>query len=247
MQIPPRNAQGQRLTINRELNDDEKVWHFRSAWNVAALNCLGDPYGPILEGYRAYVIDNSTVLRRVNDRVEQDYRKRERSRRAALLAREEHMTRVYNFFALPSARADFCRAVLDIANRLLAAPPEDAEAFALGNFDQLERPFDAFFSAYEAYQRNSAEWDARYGARYGPSQPGWVAVQKAKAEGVAIPSAEDDDPTDTLLAPTQGVRSVTDAETGAQVPVVPVTEGVYSQPISEPLPSDEGESTDPPR
>lgn len=244
MAIPPQNPQGKRLTINRDLTEDETVWHFRSAWNVAALNCLGEPYGPIVEGYRSYVLDNERTLKRINDRVEQEYRRRERSRREALLAREEHQTRVYNFFALPSVRADFCRVVLDISNRLLAAPPEDPAAFALDNFDNLEVPFDRFFTAYEAYQRDSAAWDTKYGALYGPSQPGWVAVQEAKANGAPIPSVDDADPTDTLLAPTPVAGTVVDAETGAELPVIPVQEGIYSQPVVEPLPSNEGDEDD---
>lgn len=225
------------MTINRDLSEDERAWHFRSAWNVAALNCLGEQYGPIVDGYRSYIVDNARTLKRLNDRVEQDYRRRERSRRAALLAREEHMTRVYNFFSLPSARGEFCRTVLTIALEARDAPPTDPVAFALANFDRLEVPFDRFFSAYEGYQRASAEWDARYGDLYGPSQPGWVAVQTARANGETIPSVEDSDPGDTLSTPAAVTQTVTDSETGALVPVVPVTQGVVSQPVVEPLPS----------
>ena len=247
MQIPPLNAQGLRVTVNRDLTADERVWHFRSAWNVAALNCLGDPYGPIIEGYRAYVLNNAKVLKRINDRVEQEYRRRERSRRAALLAREEHMTRVYNFFALPSARGEFCRTVLDIATQYRDQPGSDPAAFALANFARVEAPFDRFFSAYEGYQRASAQWDARYGDLYGPSQPGWVAVQKARANGEAIPSAEDDDPGDTLSKPAEVAGTVTDETTGAQVPIIPVQDGFVSQPVTEPLPAGEPSKSDPPQ
>jgi len=237
MQIPPLNAEGKRMTINRDLSEDERAWHFRSAWNVAALNCLGDQYGPIVDGYRSYIVDNARVLKRLNDRIEQEYRRRERSRRAALLAREEHMTRVYNFFSLPSARGEFCRTVLAIALEARDTPPSDPVAFALSNFDRLEVPFDRFFNAYEGYQRASAEWDARYGSLFGPSQPGWVAVQEARANGEKVPSVEDSDPGDTLSTPATVTQTVVDSETGALVPVVPVTQGVVSQPVTEPLPS----------
>jgi hypothetical protein len=243
MAIPPKNAAGKRMTINRGLSKDEQVWHFRSAWNVAALNCLGERYRPILEGYRSYILDNERALKGVNDRVEREYRRREKSRRAALLAREEHMTKVYNFFALPSARAGFCSAMLDISNRLLAAPPSDPSAFALANWDNVEGAFDTFFSDYETYQRSSAEWDAKWGDLYGPSQPGWVAVQEARANGVEVPSAEDNDPTDTLANPADLAGTITDPETGAKVPVIPVDERTVSQPITEPLPTGGGGAT----
>jgi len=239
MQIPGKNAEGKRLTVNRDLSQDEKVWHFRSAWNVSALNCLGENYAPILEGYSSYILDYKRPLKRVNDRVEKEYRVRERSRRAALLAREKHMTRVYNFFALPTARANFCTAMLDIANRFIAAPPADAEQFALSNFDRVEQPFDQFFSDYETYQNMSAQWDAEYGAVYGPSQPGWVAVQRARANGEVIPGVEVGNPANTLASPTALAGTVTDDQTGAQLPVLPVQEGVVSQPVTEPLPSNE--------
>ena len=183
------------------------MWHFRSAWNVGALNCLGDENGLIVDEYRNYIVNNARALKGVNDRVELEYRRSEESRRAALLAREEHMTRVYNFFSLPSARGEFCRTVLAIAVEARATPPSDPIAFALANFDRLEVPFDRFFNAYETYQRTSAEWDARYGALYGPSQPGWVAVQRARANGEKVPSVEESNPGDTLATPTPTTSS----------------------------------------
>lgn len=238
MEIPPVNAGGERMTINRDLTDDERVWHFRSAWNVAALNCPGETYAHILEGYRSYITDHVRVLKGVNDRIEQQYRNRENSRRAALIAREEHMTRVYNFFALPSARGDFCRLMLSIAMDSRDNPSSDPIAYALANFGRLEVPFDRFFTDYEGYQRASAEWDARYGAMYGASQPGWVAVQEARAMGVQIPSAKDDAPGDTLSTPAVVAGTVRDPQTGAMVPVIPVDEGMISQPVVEPVRSD---------
>ncbi|WP_300598204.1 hypothetical protein [Erythrobacter sp.] len=236
MQIPPKNALGQRMTVNRNLSQDERVWHFRSAWNVAALNCRDEVYRPILEGYRAYIVDNARTLRRLNDRVEEEYREREVSARDALLAREDHMTKVYNFFALPSARGDFCRVMLDISNRSLASPPEDPVDFALANFPLLEVPFDRFFMAYEGYQVAAAQWDERYGQYHGPSQPGWVAVQAARERDQTLPSVEDSDPSDTLVAPTEVAGTMIDPDTGAVVPVIPVIEGVVSQPLVQPIP-----------
>lgn len=44
MTIPPVGLDGVRVTPNRGLSRDEQIWHFRSALNVAALNCQG-PYG----------------------------------------------------------------------------------------------------------------------------------------------------------------------------------------------------------
>ncbi|AUX69294.1 hypothetical protein CHX26_07100 [Porphyrobacter sp. HT-58-2] len=227
MDMPARGPDGQRITVNSNLSDDQLVWNLRSAWNVAALNCLAPEYQPILDGYRAFLTKNTRSLKAVNDRIEKSYTSRFRVRRDAIVARDGYTTQVYNFFAEPAARAGFCRAALDMANNALAAPPSDPLAFARASFGGLLAPFEQFFDEYEAYQIASAEWDAKWGAQYGPSQPGWVAVQQARA-GFAVGSAP-------------GVmQTVLDPETGLPVPVIPVTEGVVSQPVVEPIAAGSG-------
>ncbi|WP_086616973.1 hypothetical protein [Erythrobacter tepidarius] len=229
MNIPPRGPDGRRVTVNSGISNDHLVWHLRSAWNVAALNCLAPEYEPILEGYRGFLTRNARTLKAVNDRIEAEYLKKHKNKRAAMVARDGQVTQVYNFFALPAARAGFCRAALDMANRALAAPPTNPLAFAQENFDGLLVPFETFFDEYEAYQRASAEWDAKWGAQYGPSQPGWVAVQEARAKGLPVPSVVD------LASQGVNVQNVIDPVTGQPVPVVPVNEGVTSQPVVQPL------------
>ena len=73
---------------------------------------------------------------------------------------------------------------LSVASHAQAATGVDANAFAANNFAAFEAPFDNFFDAYEQYQRDSAAWDQQYGATYGPSQPGYVAVQAARGGGL---------------------------------------------------------------
>ncbi len=240
MSIPGKNLFGKRQTVNRGLSDDEKVWHFRSAWNVAALNCVTAQYEPILGAYSAYISDHAGALGQVNDRIDREYREEAGSRRAGIFARETQMTSVYNFFALPPARSGFCRAALDISNRANAAGPYDPIAFARDNFSLIEEPFETFFDEYEQYQQASAEWDARYGEEYGPSQPGWVAVQAARANGVPVPTVTSA-PESTLAAPTAPAGFVADPMTGANVPVVPVQENFISQPVVEPISSENSE------
>lgn len=222
MAIPAKGPDGRRITVNSNLSDDQLVWNLRSAWNVAALNCLAPEYEPILAGYRTFLTRNARALKGVNDRLEQSYQSRYRVRRDAIVARDGYTTQVYNFFAEPAARAGFCRATLDMANRLGAAPAADPLTIARNNFQGLLQPFDQFFDEYEVYQRASAEWDAKWGAQYGASQPGWVAVQQARA-GIAT-------------TPTPAVaQTVVDPETGAAVPVIPVREGVTAQPVVQPI------------
>jgi hypothetical protein len=222
MTVPAKGADGRRITVNSNLSNDQLVWNLRSGWNVAALNCLTPEYEPILQGYRAFLAKNVRGLKAVNDRIEKSYTSRFKVRRDAIVARDGYTTHVYNFFAEPAARAGFCRAALDMANRALATPPTDPLAFAQANFDGLIAPFEQFFDEYEAYERASAEWDAKWGAQYGASQPGWVAVQQHRAG----------------LAPAPGpgaAQTVIDPQTGLPVPVIPVTEGVTSQPVVQPI------------
>jgi hypothetical protein len=197
MTMPAKGPDGRRLTVNSNLSNDQLMWNMRSAWNVAALNCAGPEYQPILDSYRTFLTKNAKSLTAINDRIKKTYTSRFSVKRDALVARDKRTTQVYNFFAEPAARAGFCRAALDMANRALAAPPSDPLAFAQANFNGLLLPFDQFFDEYEAYQRASAEWDAKWGAQYGPSQPGWVAVQKFKAGSGAAQPAVPTGPTTT--------------------------------------------------
>lgn len=236
MEIPRVGPDGVRRTIHTGISDDELVWHFRSGWNVAALNCSRDRHQAVVDAYSAYITDHSRALRQVNSRLERNYLNAAHSRREGIRSREERMTMVYNFFALPPARVNFCRAALDISTRAATTPVKDPIAFARDNFHLLVAPFEDFFARYEEYERASSEWDAKWGERYGHSQPGYVAVQAHKARnGGGISSLN---PTSTMAGPqTLAASTVLDPETGAAVPVVPVSEGTVSIPVVEPVPN----------
>ena len=55
MVLPPKGADGQRITINSNLDENGALWQLRSGWNVAALNCLDPSYQPVLDGYAAFL------------------------------------------------------------------------------------------------------------------------------------------------------------------------------------------------
>jgi hypothetical protein len=239
MEVPQLGPDGRRITVVSNPSADEKTWYFRSAWNVAALNCTGPTYQPILDGYSAFIKTHARDLKRANDRIDATYRKEYSVARDAIKAREKTMTTVYNYFALPPARAGFCQSALAVANQALATPKYDPTAFAAANFAAMTVPFDSFFTAYEGYQRDSAAWDAQYGPRYGASQPGYLAVQAANARrAVAIPQAGVTDAAKTTATPVVVAGTVTDQTTGAQIPVIPVTPGQASVPVVQPVAKD---------
>lgn len=240
MNIPEKMPSGLRDTVNTGLTDDEKVWHFRAGWNAAALNCTAPEYAPINKAYNTFINVHQKELVRVNNRLETQFRRSEGSKRAALLAREKKLTSTYNFFSLPPARRPFCRAMLELSNNSLTFPPSDPVAYALANFDYLLAPFETFFEQYETYERESALWDAKYGEDYGASQAGWVAVQQARANGNPdVPTIGVSDPLSTLADQSVGETKVTDPDSGVTVPVIPVDEGVVSQPVVQPIKTDE--------
>ena len=238
MNIPQLGPDGRRITVLSDPSADERTWYFRSAWNVAALNCVGPAYQPILDGYASYIKTNARALKQVNDRLDASYRKEYAVARDAIKAREKTMTTVYNYVALPPARAAFCQSALTVASQAMATPKYDPLVFAGANFSALEAPFANFYTAYEQYQRDSATWDAQYGPRYGASQPGYVAAQASARRSLALPQAGVTDASKTTAAPVVVAGTVTDPTSGAQIPVIPVTPAQTSVPVVQPVAKD---------
>jgi hypothetical protein len=176
MPIPPLGADGARQTPNKNLNPAATLWHLRSGWNVAALNCLGSENQPILVGYRAFLKAHARRLAAANLALEAQFRTTAGSAAAGVRARERISTQLYNYFALPPARPGFCEAARALATDYLAAPPADLGLFAASALPRLDAPLESFFAEYDQYRADSAEWDRLYGLEYGYSQPGYVAV-----------------------------------------------------------------------
>ncbi|MEO6152244.1 MAG: hypothetical protein ABIT09_07520 [Croceibacterium sp.] len=227
MTIPPLGPDGVRVTPNKNLNADETLWYLRSGWNVAALNCLDPAYEPILEGYRGFLKKYVKKLASTNAALDAQYRKANGSAKAGIKAREVRMTQVYNYFALPPARTEFCGAVLGIASEFLASPPADPVPLAAASLARIDAAFEKFFTEYDQYRVDSAAWDTRYGAQYGYSQPGYVAVHSLSGPRIVAPEA-------TLPVTSS---AVTDPDTGARIPVIPAPVGTISTPVVQPVPS----------
>lgn len=228
MEIPPAGPDGQRITVNSNLDENSTLWHFRSAWNVAALNCIDAAETPILEGYRAFLTKYRRQLTAANTAIDQRFRREHGSGNRGVKAREAYMTQVYNYFALPPARADFCNVALQVANEFLLVQPDDPKVFAAGALPRYETAFQNFYRQYEQYRIASADWDMRYGERYGASQPGYVAVHSYSQPGVAATLVN-------LNAPAP-VAEVVDPDTGARIPIIPVQDDTVATPVVQPVP-----------
>ena len=99
--------------------------------------------------------------------------------------------------------------------------------------------FDRFFRAYEQYRVDSSAWDARYGAQYGASQPGYVAVHALGSPGVGASLTAS-----TAPAP---AGEVVDPDTGARIPVIPVPETTVQTPVVQPVQEQQGPPSTPRR
>jgi hypothetical protein len=184
MAVPGKDAAGVRQTVNTALDPIEALWNFRSGWNVAALNCNLAEDSRVIEGYSSFLRRFATPLSAANSELDRRTRRLHSTSAAAVRARESRMTAVYNYFAQPPARDNFCAAARQISAQMLDAPPTDVNAFARSGLTQFEAAFETFYADYEAYQTSAAAWDQRYGARYGAADPGYVSVWGAQAAAV---------------------------------------------------------------
>ena len=235
MDIPARNAAGQRLTVNHDLDESETVWHMRSAWNVAALNCLGPNDKQITDAYGAFLKKFPNGLAAANRELDQRYRNQFGAGNAGIRAREEHSTQVYNYFTLPGARTDLCAVARQVAADFENWEGDDVKAYSALHLPLFEKTYLDFFDEYERYQTASAEWDRLYGAEYGASQPGYVAIygSQTRSVGEAL-----------LTGQPQATGQVIDSNTGSAVPVVPVPDGTVQTPVVQPL-AGQGDASEP--
>lgn len=161
----PAMANGVRMTPNANLNTAETTWNLRSGMNVAALNCLAPQHAPILTAYSAMLDRHRKQFAATNNALESQFRKQYGA--SYKRVRDSHMTKVYNYFSMPPARARLCDAALAISQAYLEARPSDIDGYAATALPKLESAFEGFFQEFEAYRTNVAAWDAQYGARYG--------------------------------------------------------------------------------
>lgn len=228
MDLPTLGPDGRRMTVNSNLDEDGTLWHFRSAWNVAALNCLDPEHEAILGGYGAFLRQNARLLTATNNAIDVRFRREHSSRNNAVKAREAYMTQVYNYFALPPARGDLCNVVLAVANDYTLTAPADPKQFAALNMPRIEAVYQEFFRQYEQYRVASSAWDVRYGSRYGASQPGYVAVYGSGGPSVGSSLVN-------LNAPI-AANAVVDPQTGARIPVTPAADQAITTPVVQPVP-----------
>jgi hypothetical protein len=168
--VPAYGVDGVRVTPNRGLTRDETIWHFRAALNVAALNCQGPVWGAVATQYNQMLKVHKLRLAQANTAVDNEYRKRYPGQNA-LRIRDTKMTDLYNYFALPPVKQEFCDAALRKSQEAVALPPTALPEYAIGALGDLDSIFIRFFDAYAQYERDLADWNLKYGPQPPVSSP----------------------------------------------------------------------------
>lgn len=179
MRIPEVAEDGTRKTVNSNVSTAQAVWNFRSAFNVAALNCVEPEYASVLEGYKAFLKAHDKSL----DKADADLKKNFNGAfgKTGTRERETYQTQVYNFFSVPPVKTTFCKAAMQVAMDLEAVPEGQLEGYAPQGLAKIEAPFMDFFNAYDQYRADLAAWQGKYGGIV------VVASQQAQAQATATP------------------------------------------------------------
>ena len=157
---PPHDSTGTYLTLNRDLSSEEVTWHVRAALNVAALGCRQQA-GETTAAYNALLEADRVVLAAALDGVGARFKTRFGANWEA--AKDEAMTKLYNFWAEPSGQAGFCREAAVVLHEAQTVEPANFPAFAAAVLPRLEAPFLAAFAAIDEYHGRMARWNGAHG------------------------------------------------------------------------------------
>jgi hypothetical protein len=153
---PPLAPDGRYRTINYGIDPIQTEWHVRAALNVAAIGCRGAGDSALVDAYNAMLTGQKAELAKANSTVEAKFRAAGGDWQSA---HDAYMTRLYNFFSQPAAKAAFCAAADQIAPQAVA-PIGGFQAFAAQALPQLEAPFLDTFRQVDAYKLALAQWQA---------------------------------------------------------------------------------------
>jgi len=161
MAIPTVRGDGLRQTVNRDLGPLETLWHVRSGFNVAALNCQGAKYQSITTNYNLFLKRHKSALRNANNAINRKFRRENGGTYRTV--RDRHLTSVYNFFSFPPLKTQYCDKMLTVGKEIANSKSKDIKAFAGRELPKMEKIFVDFYVAYEEYQKKLEAWRAKYG------------------------------------------------------------------------------------
>ena len=157
---PPLDALGARQTINTGISSAQTTWNLRSAYNVAALNCLRPEHAQIVVNYREFLKTHGKKLTAVNKTIDQEFKTKHGAR--FIPPREAYMTQVYNYFALPPTLSSFCDAALAMSIEGATVKSADLDGFAARSLPRIEGVFLQFYRSYDQYRDDLSAWQRKY-------------------------------------------------------------------------------------
>jgi hypothetical protein len=177
---PPIDTSGVRQTVNTGISSSQTTWNLRSAYNVAALNCMQPQHAQIVVNYRAFLKAHAKKLTAANKAVDNEFKGKFGPKFIA--PRELYMTQVYNYFALPPVQPSFCDAALAMSIEGATIKPADLDSFAARSLPALERVFLRFYTSYDQYRADLTGWQAKYTVPGSTPAPAPVALQLPSAQ-----------------------------------------------------------------
>jgi hypothetical protein len=174
--IPLRDVAGRYVTPNLGISREEATWHVRAALNVAALSCRDEYERERIAAYNGLLREKQRVLAAADSAVRGVYKVRYGA--AWQNQHDGAMTRLYNYFAQPTAQAAFCAVAYDVLIEASLIDEAGFESFAGEAIARLEAPVLDFYRDYDAYRFALAEWRA-----------GRVVMPGERAAPIAVASA----------------------------------------------------------
>lgn len=137
--LPPVAVGRPSAPINANLSSNEALWHLRAALNVAALSCRTAKTAGVAPAYNRMLARHRAVLAAANAAEVAPFRARHGAKWTG--AYDVHATKLYNFFAMPTAQVPFCVAAGQVLVKANAMTPDAILGYAPAALAQLEAPF----------------------------------------------------------------------------------------------------------
>jgi len=125
--------------VDADISPLETLWHVRVALNVAALGCRDADEATTVSAYNMLIKRETAALAAANAAVDSRYKAQYGAKWQD--ARERDMTKLYNFFAQPTAQAEFCATAKDVLAQIGTVDSGALMAFAKTELPVLEAPF----------------------------------------------------------------------------------------------------------
>jgi hypothetical protein len=172
-QLPRRDAAGRFVTINSGITGERAFWQLKTGLNVAAIGCRGPNESTLVAAYNQIIKSHTRTIVAAEKKVIADLGKENRT--TGVKERDKLSTQLFNYFAQPPAQRAFCDRAVVLAQTVATTPSAQLYANATDQLATLDQPFTDFYTAFERYKLESADWDARYGARAATGSPAMAA------------------------------------------------------------------------